>query len=161
MNLIIEKLNNSVECELLIDKYLENNFIDDKNKNKCFLLKGVIHSKKQENEKVFDFLYQGLNFYKNSNENIKSYLNVFIDSAIEIYKKYIVEKEFQKAYDSYNKSTKIITDNKVLNHYKLDCIRINLNLERWADVYKLFQSLENLNEDKKETNRTSKNKNSY
>ncbi len=36
MELIIEKLNNFVDCKLLIYKYLENNFIDDKNKNKCF-----------------------------------------------------------------------------------------------------------------------------
>ncbi len=37
----------------------------------------------------------------------------------------------------------------MLNHYKQECILINLNLERWVDAYKLFQSLENLNEDEK------------
>ena len=151
IELITEKFKkkNFADCELLIDKYLKKNFIDDNNKSICFLFKGVIHSNNQEYEKAFDFLYQGLNFYNNRNENIDFDIGIFIDSAIKIYKKYIVEKEFQKAYDSYNKATKIITDNRILNKYKVDCILINLNLERWVDAYKLVQSLENLNEDEK------------
>ena len=56
MQLIIEKLNNFSYCELLIDKYLKHNFIDDNNKNKCFLFKGVIHSKKQDYGNAFNFL---------------------------------------------------------------------------------------------------------
>ena len=77
---------------------------------------------------------------------------LFCNSGINVYKKHIIEKNYQKANDSFNKVCQIISDDKILNRYKSGCLIINLDMSRWEDAYKIIQSLkkESLEEEEKE-----------
>ena len=137
----------------MIDKeYLQQYFIEDKYKNDCYYIKGVIYFSRKEYEKAFDSLYKALKYFKNNdNETFENCQGGLIDSGINIHKKFIIDKKFPKAKESFNKVTEIITDDKMLNKYKLGCLLNNLNLDRWEEAYELIESLniEYLNEEKK------------
>ena len=137
----------------MIDKeYLQQYFIEDKYKNDCYYIKGVIYFSRKEYEKAFDSLYKALKYFKNNdNETFENCQGGLIDSGINIHKKFIIDKKFPKAKESFNKVTEIITDDKMLNKYKLGCLLNNLNLDRWEEAYELIESLniEYLDEEKK------------
>jgi tetratricopeptide (TPR) repeat protein len=149
----IFKKNNYDECESLIDKeYLQQYFIEDKYKNECFFIKGVIYFSRKDYEKAFDSLYKALKYYKNNNnKKFENCQGGLINSGINIHKKYIIDKKFQNAKESYNKVTEIITDDIMLNKYKIGCLLNNLNLNRWEEAYELIESLniEYLDEEEK------------
>lgn len=146
MNLIKGKYKNKsyIDCEILIDKYLNNTFIDDERKNDCFLIKGLIFLEREEYERAFESLYSALNYYKNNNKDIKKYLDDFFESGVKVYKTFISNQEFQKADNSYQKVTEIITEDILVYKYKLDCSLIN---NKWEDSYNLVQSIEKLTND--------------
>ena len=149
----IFKKNNYDECESLIDKeYLQQYFIEDKYKNGCYYIKGVIYFSRKEYEKAFDSLYKALKYFKNNdNKTFENCQGGLIDSGINIHKKFIIDKKFPKAKESFKKVTEIITDIKMLNKYKLGCLLNNLYLDRWEEAYELIESLniEYLDEEKK------------
>ena len=112
----------------------------------------ILSEKLKDYTKAFDSLYKALKYYKNNdNEKFEDYQGRLIDSGINIHKKYIIDKKFQKAKESYDKVTEIITDDKMLNKYKIGCLLNNWNLNRWEEAYELIESLniEYLDEEEK------------
>ena len=143
------------ECESFIDKeYLQKDFIKDNYKYECFHVKGIINLEKKEYENAFELFYKSLDYFKITNDEEMKKNNIIglINSGINVYKKHIIEKNYKKADDSFNKVCKIISDDKILNRYKSGCLIINLDMSRWEDAYKIIQSLkkESLEEEEKE-----------
>ena len=57
------------------------------------------------------------------------------DYGIKVYKQYSIEKNFEKSEESYNKVIEIVTDDKLLNKFKIGCFHCNLDLNRWEEAY--------------------------
>lgn len=131
------------ECELFIDnEYLKQNFIKNEYKVTCIIIKGSIYSSRNEYAKAFDIVYNVLKYNENIiDEYKKNYLERFTDYGIKVYRQYSIEKNFEKAEESYNKVIEIVTDDKLLNKFKMECFHCNLNLNRWEKAYKLNLSL--------------------
>ena len=131
------------ECELFIDnEYLKQNFINNDYKITCALIKGSLYTIRNEHVKAFDIVYNALKYNKSViDEYKKNYMERFTDYGIKVYKQYSIEKNFEKSEESYNKVIEIVTDDKLLNKFKMGCFHCNLDLNRWEEAYKLNLSL--------------------
>ena len=131
------------ECELFIDnEYLKQNFIKNEYKVTCIIIKGSIYSSRNEYAKAFDIVYNVLKYNENIiDEYKKNYLERITDYGIKVYRQYTIEKNFEKAEESYNKVIEIVTDDKLLNKFKMECFHCILDLNRWEEAYKLNLSL--------------------